>query len=100
MPRRPNPDSLIDLSFRLGALRVGKGLKSCYISGPMQGLNNFNRAAFYRADEALQDAGWKVSNPARHDELDKGISLEGYPTGDLSELDAFEFAQAIAWDLE
>lgn len=100
MPRRSNPDSLNELSFRLGALRVAKGLESCYVSGPMQGLTDFNRVAFYRADLALREAGWRVSNPARHDEQDKGISLEGYPTGDLSELDAFEFAQAIAWDLE
>lgn len=36
-----------------------------YISGPMSGLPNKNRAAFYAAEEELRARGYDVVNPAR-----------------------------------
>jgi len=35
-----------------------------YISGPMTGLPNYNRAAFYRAEDALVARGYDVWSPA------------------------------------
>jgi len=36
-----------------------------YISGPMTGLPNYNRAAFYRAEDDLVARGYDVWSPAR-----------------------------------
>ena len=36
-----------------------------YISGPMTGLPDYNRAAFYRAETELQIDGAVITNPAR-----------------------------------
>jgi hypothetical protein len=38
-----------------------------YIAGPMTGLPEFNRPAFFTAAEHLNDAGYVVVNPARRD---------------------------------
>lgn len=37
-----------------------------YISGPMTGLPEFNKPAFFAAEEALQAMGFVVVNPARN----------------------------------
>ncbi len=39
-----------------------------YVSGPMTGYYDHNRAAFYRAERRLRAAGWHVYNPARIDD--------------------------------
>jgi len=36
-----------------------------YIAGPMRGLPDLGRAAFYEAEIRLREKGWKVINPAR-----------------------------------
>ena len=38
--------------------------KRCFISGPMTGIEDFNRPAFMAAEEALKLAGFSVFNPA------------------------------------
>lgn len=35
-----------------------------YISGPMSGIEDFNRSAFYEAERKLKEAGYSVFNPA------------------------------------
>ena len=43
---------------------------STYISGPMSGYPEFNRAAFHAAEEAIRAAKgrhWNIDNPARID---------------------------------
>ncbi len=40
-----------------------------YISGPMSGVEDHNRPAFYRAEEVLEDSGYEVMNPARWEDL-------------------------------
>jgi hypothetical protein len=35
-----------------------------YVSGPMTGYDNFNRAAFHKAANNLTDHGYNVLNPA------------------------------------
>lgn len=38
--------------------------KIVYLSGPMSGLPNFNREAFFRAEEKLNNMGFATINPA------------------------------------
>ncbi len=38
-----------------------------YIAGPMSGLPDYNRPAFYEAAEAFTEGGWTVFNPAEND---------------------------------
>jgi len=35
-----------------------------FISGPMSGIEDFNRPAFYEAERKLKEAGYSVFNPA------------------------------------
>ena len=46
-----------------------------YLSGPMSGYPNFNREAFYSAEQELVDAGYQVVSPAR-----LRVHAEGEPT--------------------
>ena len=56
-------------------------MSRCYIAGPMRGIPNLNRPAFYAAEAALLAAGWdRVFNPARmDDELDGRVVENGTP---------------------
>jgi hypothetical protein len=59
-----------------------------YISGPMRGIKNSNRAEFNRVDTRLCRAGWIVFNPADMDppgHVDNGTleSLRAYAWRDL-----------------
>lgn len=36
-----------------------------YISGPMTGIKDFNRNAFFEAEEMLAQNGYRVLNPAK-----------------------------------
>lgn len=38
-----------------------------YIAGPMSGIPDYNRPAFYEAEEAFTEGGWDVFNPADND---------------------------------
>ena len=44
----------------------------CYIAGPMTGLTEYNFAAFLAAGSILEEDGWEVLNPAKHD-LESGF---------------------------
>ena len=48
-------------------------IKKVFISGPMTGLPNLNRAAFDEAEQRLRRAGFSVFNPAKLD-FDPGWS--------------------------
>lgn len=41
--------------------------KTIYIAGPMANLPELNFPAFYKAEDKLMRAGWRVVNPARFD---------------------------------
>ena len=41
-------------------------MRRIYVSGPMTGLPEFNKPAFYAAEAQLQAAGFEVVNPARN----------------------------------
>lgn len=38
-----------------------------YIAGPMSGIPDHNRPAFYSTAEAFEEGGWEVFNPADND---------------------------------
>lgn len=38
-----------------------------YIAGPMSGIPDYNRPAFYSTAEAFEEGGWEVFNPADND---------------------------------
>lgn len=46
-----------------------------YIAGPMKGKKNMNRPAFYEAQDALEDHGYLVLNPAK---LPVGMDEKAY----------------------
>ena len=48
--------------------------KRCFISGPMTGLPNLNKEAFFEAEDKLKKAGFSVFNPARLGFDDGGFS--------------------------
>ena len=38
-----------------------------YIAGPMSGLPELNKPAFFETAEAFEEGGWEVFNPVAHD---------------------------------
>lgn len=54
-----------------------------YLSGPMTGLPDYNKPAFYRAAAELRVAGHEVVNPAEHEGLAKGTAWADYIRKDL-----------------
>lgn len=42
-----------------------EAMEIVYISGPMSGLPNFNKEAFFEAEEKLNEQGFAAVNPAR-----------------------------------
>lgn len=42
-------------------------MKKIYIAGPMTGLPEFNKPAFFDAEEHLRQDGWLAANPARNE---------------------------------
>ena len=55
-----------------------------YIAGPMRGLPDLGRAAFFAAEVKLRERGWKVINPAR---LPEDLPSEAYMPICLAMLD-------------
>jgi hypothetical protein len=58
-----------------------------YIAGKMRGIYNFNKDAFYKAEELLVAEGYSVFNPITCD-LDNGIPLDS-PTGSTDDIPMF-----------
>jgi len=52
-----------------------------YISGPITGIEDGNRAAFYEAEADLCAAGWYVFNPIR---IDEEHPIDRFPTWEAS----------------
>lgn len=71
-----------------------------YIAGPMRGIPDFNREAFFEAQRRLGWLGHETFNPARWDE-ESGIDLTSQK-GDLADIEpqGFDLAKALAHELE
>lgn len=58
-------------------------MRSCYLSGPMRGRDDYHFPIFFAATRRLQDANWMVFNPAKIDVVTDGwpsqAALEGTP---------------------
>jgi uncharacterized protein DUF4406 len=48
-------------------------LRSCYLAGPMRGIEEYNFPAFHKATAWLRAEGWTVFSPAERDEADPSI---------------------------
>lgn len=58
-----------------------------YLAGPMSNLPEFNFPTFFKAEKELQDRGYEVFNPARHDTDKYGAStFKQCSTGNHNEL--------------
>lgn len=56
-----------------------------YISGPMTGIQDYNRGAFIEAEKLLRVKGYDAVNP--HDiKLEKGSTYEDYMKADIKAL--------------
>ena len=79
-----------------------------YISGPMSGKHLWNFPAFFHAEEALEQDGWDVVNPARIDEDEGDVAVYRRPSDfgtydviyDVVLQGTFDFRKAIERDLE
>ena len=60
-------------------------MTTLYIAGPMTGLPEYNRPAFFDADGRLRDAGYLTLNPARH-EPDDDLDWTDYVRAGLSDV--------------
>lgn len=69
----------------------------CYVSGPMTGIESFNRPAFFAAEELLLAMGAaSVYNPARHPD---GLSWDDYMRLDLAGMrDCAVFVRLPGWE--
>jgi len=70
-----------------------------YIAGPMRGYPEFNFPAFFSVECRLQDAGWNVFNPARHDVDEYNLDTRGMK-GDMHEIPQFNLRNALVWDTQ
>jgi len=76
-----------------------------YVAGPMTGHPNYNFPAFAEATARLRFQGFNVISPAEHDEAMGWVVVERDPWGGIlsatkREEGAFDWATALAWDLE
>ena len=60
--------------------------KRCFISGPMTGIEDWNRPAFMEAEEKLKAAGFSVFNPAWLNFDDGGFGNEAIMAIDIAAL--------------
>ena len=60
--------------------------KRVFISGPMTGIEDFNRPAFMKAQEKLRKAGFSVFNPAWMEFDDGGFDTQAILSIDLNAL--------------
>jgi Domain of unknown function (DUF4406) len=72
-----------------------------YVAGPMRGYPAFNFASFDSARDLLRELGHEVISPADHDRsvYPDIEQWSGYPDGDIDACPAFDYHQAIGWDL-
>lgn len=71
-------------------------MTTLYIAGPMTGIEDFNRPAFFAAEAQLRAAGFNVLNPARHQQ--SGLSWADYMRIDLVDvLNADGLALLSGW---
>lgn len=61
-------------------------MNTVYISGPMEGLPDFNYPAFNEEAASLRDKGYKVINPAENDEGDMTLPRHHYMRQDIKHL--------------
>ena len=59
------PDNVIQFELPLDEYAEPK--PRIYIAGPMTGIPDYNRPAFYSTAEAFEEGGWETFNPAEND---------------------------------
>jgi len=70
---------------------------TCYIAGPMRGIENYNFRAFDEATRIIRSAlGWTVLSPADHDR-ETGMVTE--INGVIETTPAFSIEKVMRWDL-
>jgi hypothetical protein len=57
-----------------------------YIAGPMRGLPNLNKDAFYIAERNWRKAGWLVVNPAKLDSTADDMTFAGCMRRDIKKI--------------
>ena len=70
----------IEVNLTSGEYDVPWRNEVAYISGPMSGIENDNKPAFYKAEEILDGMGYDVINPARNT---PGLAWHQYMNLDL-----------------
>lgn len=70
-------------------------MTTLYIAGPMTGYPDFNRPAFFMAEEDLRTAGFEVLNPARHEQ--DGRSWEDFMRIDLADVLRADGVAVLLW---
>jgi hypothetical protein len=60
---------------------VALTINSCYLAGPMRGIEEYNFPAFHKAAAWLRAEGWEVFSPAERDEADETIDQSKDPAG-------------------
>lgn len=76
-------------------------MRSIYIAGPMSGCPEFNFPAFNAAQRRLEEAGWRVFNPANK-AIEDDLVTEAIAGGDTQGAieGGFDFKEAYLWDVE
>lgn len=95
---------LLDAVEKLGdtIIKRNANKKKIYISGKMRGIKDFNREAFYKAEEELTDLGYEVFNPVRVDEEINGWNLKSADgnVNDLPDFTTNDFDKIIKQDVD
>lgn len=81
--------------------KVATTLRSCYLAGPMRGIDEYNFPVFTAAAGWLRQGGWKVFSPHERDWDDEAAMAEHASrriSGDWST--ALPFAYYMAFDLQ
>jgi hypothetical protein len=81
---------------------MSESMGKIYISGKMRGVKDFNRDAFYQAEDELEALGYEVFNPVRYDEEVNGWTLksESGSMNDVPDFTTNDFDKIIKSDVD
>lgn len=75
-------------------------MKKIYVAGPMRGLPEFNFPSFFAAEKMLEEDGWTVLSPARHDVEIYGEDIYRGRSGNVDDIAGFfDLRSALKWDM-
>ena len=74
----PEEEEAINAAFEQAVFH-----RSCYLAGPMAGIEDLNFPAFHQAEVDLTSRGWKVYSPAQADDNDETQGLGYYIARDM-----------------